>query len=306
VHKEGLNEIIKKLDLIDFDNLDKNTSLETPKSREDQPTREEWKSLFSDTKENLKDTKLEKLVLARKSLFTFNGALNGFTIKKKLRDTTPECYHFCFQPEENVCFMGASPERFYKREGNKILSEAIAGTRPRGKSNEEDLTLKKELLQSSKDLNEHKLVVDAISQSLNDLCENINSDTTPSVLELCGAYHLKTSFEGTIKDTTEDIDLIQQLHPTPAVAGYPKKEALNFIAKKESFSRGWYAGLFGYIGQNVTEFTVAIRSGLIKNNTISLFAGAGIVSESEETQEWDEIENKMNQFFSVFKNETTT
>ena len=292
VNEKKLSQIVDELNSLNFDLSQAHSNLNKPLSQQDFLTKKEWGKIFNKTKEALESGHLKKVVLARKSCFKFRQAVNAFLIKQKLKEITPECYHFCFQPKSGHAFLGASPERLYRREGQHIQSEAVAGTR--AKENTE------KLLSSKKEFYEHKLVVDHIHACLKNLCSSIKFDKEPSVLKLHWGEHLKTDFKGTLKPHVTDTQLILSLHPTPAVAGCPKEEAKNFIHESETFQRGWYAGLVGYVSRDVTEFTVAIRSGLINNDTITLFAGAGIVPDSQEEKEWTEIENKMNSFLKIF------
>ena len=247
----------------------------------------------------LKAKKLNKVVLARETQLSFTENLDPLGLFSKLTIFTPDCYHFYFQPKEGTAFLGASPERLYRRKGKAIESEALAGTRRRGESPQKDQNLARDLLNSPKDLYEHKLVVQAIEKNLRILCRSSRSGKKPAVFQSMGGQHLVTHFEGELKKI-DDPKILKTLHPTPAVAGTPTKKALQAIRKAEKFKRGFYAGPIGYFGEKETEFAVAIRSGLVAQNKLSIFAGAGIVKDSEPNKEWDEIENKLNVFLSLF------
>jgi len=199
-----------------------------------------------------------------------------------------------------LAYLGATPERLYKRKGRKIFSEAIAGTRPRGIDEAHDRALATELMNSSKDAKEHKYVVDAIQAALAPLCKTLHPDSHVSLKKWQGSQHLVTQFEGELDSKVIDHQILSALHPTPAVAGYPIQAATEAILQLEPFNRGWYAGPVGYVGYNEAEFAVAIRSGLVQQNRLSLFAGAGIVSGSTAREEWEEIENKIGNFIKVF------
>jgi len=265
-------------------------------SRCDFPNREGWDGLFDAT-----HMKHGKIVLARKSIFDFDVDLRADALLKHLKDRTPQCYHFCFQFNEHTAFIGASPERLYKRNQRTIESEAIAGTRPRGGDERQDKELEQQLLNSPKDADEHRYVVDAIRNALNSLCESLKFDNTFCLRKLKGSQHLATRFEGKLKKEICDQEIMKLLHPTPAVAGCPTKVAMESIKQFEPFSRGWYAGPVGTVGYNMSEFAVAIRCGLVQGNQLSLYAGAGIVAGSTAQGEWDEIENKISNFMKVFK-----
>ena len=266
------------------------------KSRMDYPNQKEWDKIFQKVEEGIRQGQFEKIVLARKTQLTFADSISPVVFLRQLKEKTPQCFHFCFQIDEHTAFLGASPERLYKRTANELESEAIAGTRPRGKNDTESQRLKNELKASSKDKKEHQYVVEAILSSLKPLCKECNYDRSPTILELKGGHHLVTRFKGILSENTLDHELLSAIHPTPAVAGTPAKITLEKIRQWEPFDRGWYAGAVGYVGFNEVEFAVAIRSGLILGNSLSLFAGAGIVKESKSQEEWQEIEHKMEQW----------
>jgi len=249
---------------------------------------------------NISDSHLNKIVLARKSVFDFDVELRSDALLKHLKDRTPDCFHFCFQPSEDTAFLGATPERLYKRQQQNIQSEAIAGTRPRGGNDREDTELEGQLLNSAKDALEHKYVVDAVRHALDPYCSSVRCDKTSSLRKLKGSQHLLTGFEGELREGVCDHQILASLHPTPAVAGCPTEQAVHTIKQLEPFDRGWYTGPVGYVSHDTAEFVVAIRCGLINKNQLSLYAGAGIVDGSRCEDEWNEIENKISNFIDVF------
>jgi len=181
-----------------------------------------------------------------------------------------------------------------------IETEAVAGTIPRGTSHEEDAALERKLMNCSKNALEHRYVVDAIRETLDELCSGVKVDPKARLVKLEGGQHLVTRFEGTLRDKVSDDRIVARLHPTPAVAGCPPEEVLRAIGEIESFDRGWYAGPVGYVGYNESEFAVAIRSALVNHDKLSLYAGAGIVEGSTAQGEWKEIETKIGNFIEVF------
>jgi menaquinone-specific isochorismate synthase len=238
----------------------------------------------------------EKIVLARKSKLQFSDKLNGFSIIENLKKLNPESTHFCIQIDEHNSFIGGTPELLYKRNNSRVFSVAIAGTRKRGSTEIEDERLEYELMSSEKDLREHRIVIDNVRDIMREICTDVIETDTISVLKLARVQHLYTSFEGTLKKNISDIELISKLHPTPAVGGYPTEEAIREIARLEPFKRGWYAAPVGWISAEAAHFVVAIRSGLIYNNDLYLYSGAGIVAGSDPDSEWEEIENKLANF----------
>lgn len=268
-------------------------------SRMDIPDKGNWSLAVESALSALEQKQIEKVVLARKTILGFKENLSSFTVLKKLAEEASGCYNFFFQFESNIVFLGATPERLYYRKGNKISTEAVAGTRPRGYDDESDNFLGQQLLNSSKEILEHRLVLDSIKNILKNLCSRLNNNEQVALLKLSKVQHLVTHFNGLLKDSITDVDIIKEMHPTPAVGGVPKTEALAMINNLEPFERGWYAGPVGWIGAETAEFVVAIRSGLINKNCLFLYSGAGIVKGSCPDDEWHEIENKLGNFIKA-------
>jgi Isochorismate synthase len=179
------------------------------------------------------------------------------------------------------------------------MSEAVAGTRGRGDTPEADAALRDELMDSPKERREHAFVQEAIRDELDRLCTSVEAPEAPSDLALAQGRHLHARLTGTLRSGTSTLDLLDALHPTPAVGGVPTDAALGAIRTQEPFDRGWYAGPVGWIGADAAEFAVAIRSGLVRDDRLALFSGAGIVDGSEPEREWDEIEQKIGDFASI-------
>jgi len=269
----------------------RNSSLNTTiLRRSDQPDQESWKD---DVVHILSDKAVEKVVLARKTSLHFKQPLDPWAMLRQLKAVTASSYHFAFQFKKTV-FLGASPERLYRRYQRSIESEALAGTMPKS-------TDPKALLNSDKNKHEHALVVDAINASFKEFCTSYNQDKEPSILTLPNGHHLITKFQGQLKDGINDEDILKLLHPTPALGGTPRNEALDIIRKLEGFSRGWYGAPIGYVGLDWAEFVVGIRSGLTHGKNLSVYAGAGIVQGSEAQSEWDEVENKISNFIKIIQ-----
>ena len=264
------------------------------------PNKEEWQKLFREHIQPSGKMAYQKIVLAQKTSIGLALKVNPFTLFKKLTRQTRGSFHYYFQPRENCAFFGASPERLFKRQGTDIESEALAGTRPRGKTAIEDAHFEKTLRDSPKDAREHKIVVEAIKGAFKKLSVSFQADTKPSVIKASNAHHLITRFRGTLKDAIDDARILTGLHPTPAVGGMPGTRALKAIAKLEPFERGWYAGPIGYIGYDSVDFAVALRCALMRDSYVNLYAGAGIVEGSTADEEWQEIEQKKSIFLNLF------
>lgn len=285
--------------LYSIDSLTCNSNYEML-SREDFPAFEKWKEMLAAAKSSFSQGDYEKIVLARRSDLKFSSKLSAEILLKELKERSPHCFHFLIQPEENIAFIGASPERLYRRSRKTVRCEAIAGTRRRDKIESKDAMLSLELLNSSKDLYEHRLVIDSIIDGMTPLSENsiATGDVEIKLLKLARVQHLWGRLKFILKNNVTDEEIINSLHPTAAVGGYPKN-AVSDIYKLEQFDRGWYAAPVGWMGKDSSEFAVAIRCGLVKGENLYLYSGAGIVKDSQPNEEWEEIENKISNFLKV-------
>lgn len=274
--------------------------LPAPTDRMDLPDAAGWRANVETALAAFEEGSLEKVVLARRAGLFFDEDLDPLLLIEKLKARTPGCFHFYFEPEDGVAFLGASPERLYRREGRSIKSEAVAGTRPRGELAADDDELGQELLSSAKDLAEHSYVRVSIEEKLGALCEVLEVDGRASEMKLARGRHLVSRVRGTLREGVTDTDVLRALHPTPAVGGYPREKAIQAIRGAETFDRGWYAGPVGWVGSDAAEFAVGIRSGLARGRELALFSGAGIVAGSVPDEEWAEIEHKIGDFTRVF------
>ena len=215
---------------------------------------------------NLAKVNYKKLCYQESLKLEFDRNLNPFALLKKIKGSSANCYHFCFQVKKDLAFIGASPERLFKRDHNHLYLEAIAGTRNRGNSPDEDRSLGINLIQSEKDLREHQFVVDDLKRTAANLGCSVNLNPKVSLLKLNQLQHLYLKIEGGLPKDITDADILNSIHPTSAVGGTPQKAALKEIELVESFERGWYAGPVGWLGVNESEFSVGIRSGIIQDN----------------------------------------
>ena len=267
--------------------------------RQDVPDRNGWQDALQSALIDMNLGKFEKVVLARKATLTFNDPVDPVAYLLRLRRMSEETFNFYFQTDEGHAFLGATPERLFKRRGRTIHTEAIAGTRPRGKTTKDDERLTRVLLNSEKELREHAIVVDMINNVLAKHCKNLTVDEEVQITRLSHVQHLCKHFKGELDDETGDAELLYDLHPTPAMGGYPTQIALEAIDNLEPFNRGWYAAPIGFVGHDHTEFVVAIRSALIERERVSLYSGAGIVIGSDPDEEWQEIEDKISKFLKA-------
>ena len=295
----AVDTIIEDIHHLSFPGSSPLASLPAPLDRTDAPNQAEWTRIIQWALGEIENRTLDKVVLARRATLNLGSVVDPFLVLQHLKEATPGCFHFAVQPSGGAAFIGASPERLFRREGDRVVSEAVAGTRARGDTDAADAALRNELMESPKERREHAFVQKAIREDLEALCTSVEEPDAPSDLALARGRHLHVPLTGTLRAGTSTLDVLNALHPTPAVCGLPTDEALAAIRAQEPFDRGWYAGPVGWIGANAAEFAVAIRSGLVQNETLALFSGAGIVEGSVPENEWDEIEQKIGDFASV-------
>lgn len=269
-------------------------------SRNDRPSQAQWPDSVERALCAMARGELEKVVLARETCFEGGAPFDPVALLRSLLQHTVRSYEFCFHPAPDRAFIGASPERLYKRVNRYVQSEALAGTRARGATDLVDRALGEELLHDRKERDEHAFVVRMLEETLGAFCEATQLEPEPSLVRLRNCQHMRTRIEGVLHNADCDAELVRALHPTPAVGGVPRDRALAWLAEHEPFDRGIYAAPVGWVGYDATEFCVAIRSGLVRGNELALYNGAGIVAASVAEEEWDEIEQKMANFLQVF------
>ncbi len=210
-----------------------------------------------------------------------------------LRVNHPDCYIFSTSNGKGQNFIGASPERLISIENKLLITDALAGSAPRGKTPTEDVKIAKELLSSEKEKREHQAVSTFISQRLTQL--GLKPQKSPlKLLQLANIQHLWTPIAAKLPPHIQPLDIVAQLHPTPAVAGVPTEIVCEEIKRYEMFDRALYAAPLGWINyQGNSTFIVGIRSALIEANHARLYAGAGIVAGSDPDKEFAEVTLKL-------------
>ncbi len=256
---------------------------------------EAWKVAIDATLGEIAAGNVRKIVLARTRLFRLPEPVDPCEVLLRLGENEPGTYQFLVEAAPGAAFVGASPERLFLRQGDRVLSEALAGTRPRGATPEADWELAQQLFESEKERNEHQLVLERVRDRLGALAASIRTMRRPELLRLASVQHLRTRVEAALLPGTNDADLLRHLHPTPAVCGQPLERARTIIRACEPFDRGLYAGPIGIAGAT-TEVCVAIRSALVAGRTVTAFAGAGVVAGSIAEAEWRETEHKLATF----------
>jgi menaquinone-specific isochorismate synthase len=259
-----------------------------------------WTTQVADATERIRDGNLEKVVLACPLEVDLQGTVDLPDVLERLRRTYPSCYRFLVQPTEDAGFLGAPPERLVKRSGRHVETEALAGSVGRGGTPEADAELAQSLVDSKKIQHEQRLVVDAICEQLDPFGDVTEGEQR--VRRLDNIQHLQTPITAALDGDTHVLDIVEALHPTPAVGGLPPAVAAETIRDVEAFERGWYAAPVGWFDATGDgEFLVAIRSGVAGGNRATLFAGNGIVRDSDPQEEWDEIQLKYRPLLTEFR-----
>ena len=254
-------------------------------------TFEQWKANIEQAIIQIKSGDLRKVVLANATQLTFENHISAYDLVEQSREINLGCYHFLWAENAQNAFIGSTPERLYYRKGNQLFTEALAGTVAVSDNPIETEKNAQWLLKDTKNIYENQLVVEDIEAHLNTYVEAFEVHS-PEIKRLHNVQHLRRRIEAILKADVLDQDCLRQIHPTAAIAGLPRAKATQFIAKNEPFKRGWYAGTLGIFNPQEAEFCVTLRSAKIEHNQITLYAGAGIVKESEPVSEWQEIERK--------------
>jgi menaquinone-specific isochorismate synthase len=261
--------------------------------------REQWLDVVGNAAREMRDGLYEKVVLCRELRLEAEDSFSPTEVLYRLREEQPKSFLFAVQHGES-CFLGASPERLVKREGSELLSACLAGTTARGKTSLEDEELGNRLLQDRKNRYEHQLVVDMIKNAMEQVCPVVDVPTDPVLYKMRDVQHLYTPVIGRASKETSLLSLVELLHPTPALGGFPRQKALEKIRQVEQVDRGWYGAPVGWIDyKGDGEFAVAIRSGLLEGKRASLFAGNGMVADSEPESEYRETQMKFKPMLSA-------
>lgn len=277
----------------------------TDPTDEDEQVSNAYRESVARASQAIRDGDFEKVVLARYRDISTSNYFDIPQTLNKLRTDYPGCYTFAVARQGSV-FLGASPEQLIQQEQKQIRADSLAGSIRRGETPEEDAALADQLRNSQKDLHEHEICARAITEALEPLCAELNISDTPEILTFSNVHHLYTPVSGTLSNGSTLLDLVERLHPTPAVGGYPRAEAQAFIRENEPFDRGWYAAPVGWLdAEGNGEFIVALRSAIVAGQRARLFAGCGIMGESDPEQELAESNVKMRSMLGALQGEAS-
>lgn len=260
----------------------------------DLPSAEKWKGLVVQAVDRIRAGAFEKVVLAREVRASADRPFDLPAALERLSRTYPDATLFAVEHGAHT-FFGATPEYLVRLGGGTVRALGLAGTIPRGSTPGLDAELEEQLTGSTKIRHEHDVVVRMLVDALRPMSGQVDTGTGPRVLKLANVQHLATVVEG--RDVPQGLGIlhfVERLHPTPALGGHPREEALSWLQHNEGLERGWYAGTVGWsdtLGQG--EFAVAIRCALVRDNMASLYAGCGIVADSDPQDEYEETVAKL-------------
>lgn len=253
--------------------------------RIDEADRGTWSRQVDEIRREIEKGSVDKIVAARHCVVELETGAGSLDVLKRLEGRFPGCTRFAIW-RGDAAFLGATPELLISRRGLSVLSEALAGSTAHGDA--------ARMMASSKEREEHQLVVQGILSALEPFCDSLRSAPEPRLRELPNLLHMQTPIEGHLREPTHVLDLVEALHPTPAVGGVPTREAVRWIVEREALSRGWYSAPVGWIdAEGDGEFVVALRSGLLRDGKAWVYAGAGIMADSDPDAEYAETELKM-------------
>ncbi|MDX7900565.1 isochorismate synthase [Aeromonas media] len=239
--------------------------------------------------------KLAKVVLSRKLTLTLHQPADPKRVLARLMAQNPHAFHFSLPLGQGRRLLGASPELLLRVSGGEVFTHPLAGSARRASEPAQDEAVARELLASRKDQHEHKLVIEEIRRVLTPHCRELAIPSHPSLMSTDTLWHLGTPIAGRLHGSDASVlSLACQLHPTPALCGYPTDLARKFIREQEPFRRALFSGIVGWCdSQGNGEWAVVIRCGVLDGHQVELFAGAGIVAGSDPAMEWAETGTKL-------------
>ncbi|MEX1256315.1 MAG: isochorismate synthase [Gemmatimonadota bacterium] len=255
----------------------------------DAPPRNRWRTGIEGILAAIAEGRVQKAVLARFLDLSLARPANPLASLRFLREENRRAHVFYLEPRPGRVFLGAAPELLARLRGDSFEATAVAGSVPRESDGEADRARVRQLLESAKDRAEHALTAEEMVEVLGPFLEEMEVEAEPRVLSLSRIHHLETTIRGRAHEGEDILSLVEALHPTPAVCGRPRGEALSLIRGAEPFERGWYAGPVGWFdAEGDGDFVPALRSAVGSGRAWRLFAGAGIVAGSDPDGEWEE------------------
>jgi isochorismate synthase len=261
-----------------------------------EPVRPEadWTAAVAEAARRLRAGEAAKVVLAREVLVRADGVVAAGAVAHALRAAYPSCFTYLVTGADGTAFAGASPELLLRRAGRMVASQPMAGSTPRGQDEREDEALAARLLASAKDRSEHRVTAAHVAEALTAACVRVEV-AEPAIVRFTNIQHLATTVRGELPEPAPGLlELAAGLHPTPAINGSPRAAARRMIAELEGMERGWYAGAVGWVdGRGDGELAVAIRCGLLTGDGARLYAGNGLMPDSDPAAELEETRPKL-------------
>lgn len=263
------------------------------------PSVTEWMDSVEGAVGAIAGGELEKVVLSRTVVVESSKPVEILRVFRELVQAYPQSYAFAWKAHDAV-FMGASPELLVNVQGDQVRSNPLAGSTARGEGRDSDAKLADDLMASRKNRMEHQLVVDDVTSRLEPLTSHLDVPEHPSLKALATVQHLSTDIRGKLLREFGLLDVVAALHPTPAVGGVPLAKAMQHIEVTESIDRGWYTGGVGWLNAaGDGAVCIALRCGLVRGRVTHLYAGAGIVADSEPESEVAETRLKFKPLLDV-------
>jgi isochorismate synthase len=263
------------------------------------PPPHEYVAAVAEAVRRIRQGQLDKVVLARALTVQLDQPIQPAELLRQLVLQNRSGYAFALDLSANEreprTLLGVSPELLLEKRAGRVFTNPLAGSRPRSRDRAEDEALARELLASRKDRHEHALVIDEVASALRPFCKQLEVPAAPGLLSTPAMWHLSSEIRGELKDARcSSLQLAQALHPTPAVCGQPRARAAQLIGELEGFERGLFAGAVGYCDEHGDgEWAVTLRCAELRPQEIRMWAGAGIVAESEPWAEFDETAAKL-------------
>jgi len=252
-----------------------------------------WTAAVETAAARLRAGEAAKVVLAREVMARGDGVVAAAMVARSLRSAYPSCFIYLITGADGTAFVGASPELLVRRSGMRAYAQPMAGSVARGATEADDERLARRLEDSAKDVAEHRLAADFVVDALKPFSETVTAHP-PEVVRFTNIQHLATAVTADLRQPAATaLELAAALHPTPAVGGWPRAAADTLIDELEAMERGWYAGAVGWMDASGDgEFAIALRCGLLWEDGARLYAGVGVMPNSDAAQELEETELK--------------
>jgi len=261
---------------------------------DDAVNKEHWFHAAEKAIDAIRQRQFRKLVVSRRYLCEAKPSFDTRLLLSALAERYPDCTIISYVDNASQ-FIAVSPERLLSLHAGQVQSDAIGGTLTEEELKQSITDDENHPVLSPKLMEEHAIIVEDICSRLEPVCQTLCLPPVPQLRKLRNIYHLETPVSGRLTSRQTVLSLTERLHPTPAIAGFPSRESVNWIRENEKHKRGWYAGAFSLMsGDQSGEVSVLLRCALVNQTRINVYAGAGLVAESDVNMEWQETELKLN------------